>query len=362
MKIVLCPLHYLPVVGGSEVQVHRLAQGFQKLGHQVIAIANHFGKGLVEESYEEISIYRFPFLSSLAAKDLSAIKEILARAAKILSSFSPDVINTHALVAPLNFYHNRFIHAPLCATTHGGLVEAEDGKKSESARLLSKADQISSPAQHFLDFLSIDQPNVRIIPNGLPLPATPLQPIPTSPRIALIGRCAPEKGFGAALLAIKTILPKYPNLKAFLVGDGPLLQDFRKQIATLQIAHAVEIVGAVPPAQVHHWIDRAQVVLIPSTHECLNLVALETGQRGRPVLASDIFGLKESVENGITGYLVPPGDVEAFADRLDHLLSNPELIRWMGQRGFAKITREYCFEKTIQNYLEMYECAIQTHR
>lgn len=340
------------------MQVHCLALGLQRLGHQVIAIANHAAGGWVEESYEGVQVFRFPFVSALTEGNLPKVKAILSKVSQAIAAFAPDVINTHALVGPLNFYQNRVRGARLCVTTHGGLIEAAHFQRAECAKLCAAAKVVSAPAAHFLETLCLSHSSTRVIPNGLPPALTPVQPLPEAPVIAMVGRLAPEKGFDTALRALKLLLPKYPHLKLLLVGDGPESASLSHLIHQLNLHTAVERVGVVPPHHVHRFIDRAQLVFIPSTHECLCLMALEAAMRGRPVVASRIPGLQESVEDGVTGFLVPPRDPQALAAQAGRLLSSPRLAEQMGRHALEKVTRQFPFERAVQNYLKMYEDAI----
>lgn len=392
MRIALWPLHYLPMVGGAEVQVHHLAIALQNLGAEVIVIANHPNASYVYDTYEKIPVFRFPFVSALTEGNFKKVKEILAKVTQLLHQFAPDIVHAHALVEQISFYQNRvfkassFIErsalfqstsferkisdislqdlpssfslqpfkATLYVTTHGGLLEAAHCQRKECIRLCEKARFVTAPAENFLKQLFLKPEQLRVIPNGLPRAKAPLSPFPKNPVIGAIGRLAPEKGFDTALYALKLLLPKIPSAKLLLIGDGPELPFLSRCIEELNLGQAVEKIGVIPPSQVHKFIDQAQVVVIPSTHECLNLVALETAMRARPVVASNIFGLKEIVEDQITGFLITPQNPTHLAEKAYELLSNPKLAKQMGERAYKRVSEQFSYEAMIQNYLKLY--------
>ena len=101
------------------------------------------------------------------------------------------------------------------------------------------------------------------------------------------------------------------DARLVLVGDGPEYGRTRELVDSLGLADAVRYVGVVD--EVAPLLEAADVLLLPSETESFGLVALEAMASGVPVVASDVGGLPEVVEHGVTGFLAPVGDVEAMA-------------------------------------------------
>jgi glycosyltransferase involved in cell wall biosynthesis len=120
----------------------------------------------------------------------------------------------------------------------------------------------------------------------------------------------------------------------------------------------ITVVHNVPHPQVMaSWI-RASIAVVPSVcHEALGFVAVEAMIVGCPVVASSVGGLREVVQHGSTGLLVPPGDPGALATALDNLLDHPELRKQMGERGKAR-TRHFGVRTAVPRIVETYKDAL----
>jgi glycosyltransferase involved in cell wall biosynthesis len=138
--------------------------------------------------------------------------------------------------------------------------------------------------------------------------------------VLFVGRLASGKGVHELLRAVARL--DRPTALRF-VGDGPERDTLEREAAEMGIA--VSFDGALPPDDVARAMREAFVVAVPSTYpEGLGLVALEGMAAGALVVASEIGGLPESVVNGTTGWLVPPGDVAGLASALSDALALAE--------------------------------------
>ncbi len=118
------------------------------------------------------------------------------------------------------------------------------------------------------------------------------------------------------------------GLPLVVVGDGPLR------------ARVPGAAGFVPPAELGRWYERAAVVAAPSLREGYGVAPREAMAWGRPVVASRVGGLVDAVEDGVTGLLVPPGDVAALRAALQQLLGDAELRARLGAAAREKAQRE----------------------
>jgi glycosyltransferase involved in cell wall biosynthesis len=132
-----------------------------------------------------------------------------------------------------------------------------------------------------------------------------------------------------ALLKEKGIKP----LRLVLVGDGPAMAEFRTLARDLGVEQACEFAGYQPRQHVVELLARAAVSVLPSSSEGLPYVNIESFAVGTPVVASRVGGIPEIIRDGVDGFLVPPGDPVAIADRLQVLLSDDDLRTRMGQHA-----------------------------
>jgi glycosyltransferase involved in cell wall biosynthesis len=163
-------------------------------------------------------------------------------------------------------------------------------------------------------------------------------PAPGDGELLYVGRLSVEKGVLELLSAFRSLISRRPESRLTMVGTGPLEGYLRRLCATdPRLKASVRIEGRVAPGETEEYYSRSSVVLAPSLWpEPLGRVPMEAMAAGRPVIASGGGGIPEVVEDGKTGILVPPGDKEALADAIDHLLSNPKKRRRMGRRGFTR--------------------------
>jgi glycosyltransferase involved in cell wall biosynthesis len=121
----------------------------------------------------------------------------------------------------------------------------------------------------------------------------------------------------------------------------------------------ITVVHNVPHPQVMASLMRASIAVVPSVwHEALGFVAVEAAIVGCPIVASDVGGLREVVEHGSNGFLVPPGDPDALAAALDGLLDDPERRKLMGEASRAR-TRQFGVRNVVPGIVEVYKDALR---
>jgi len=366
MKILLWPTHYLPHIGGLEVMAHSLALELKKMGHEIIVIANHFDTIRFKEFIlEGISVYSFPFTPALESRKLSLVKAICDRINALFDEFGPDVVNAHGWFECFAFFQTRILQnrtTPLCITVHG-LLEQSHYDTSGCKQLWQRASAINTVSYALVESLKeyrLHHKAIQTIHNGLAKPTLPLAPhIIDPPTLLMIGRLTEEKRFDIGFHALKLLLSKYPNLKLTLVGGGPDFEALSQLKSALQLDDAITMTDYVPPSHVQNYIDKATIILVPSYYESFSLVALQAAQRARPVIASNVYGLKEVIEHGKTGLLVPPNKPEPLADAIDQLLSDQAMIKKMGKAAMERSNELFTIEMTAQNYAKMYRNILE---
>lgn len=336
--------------------VHNLAVSLRNQGHEIIVLTNaNKSSRLV---IDEISIYTFPFISSLFNYQLSHIGIILSEVNEIFNHFSPDIVNIHGWFEPFSFYQSRVIekkNIPVCLTIHG-LLEQDHYLTENCLKVWNRAQAINT-VSHALPQL-IPHPCFQVIYNGLPISKKTLCPLPKQ-RLLMVGRLTDEKCFHIAFYALKSLLLKYPNLELTLVGNGPNYQDLWTLKESLNLP--VKMPGFVPLEEVQDYIDQSTLVLVPSSYESFSLVALEAAFRARPVIASRVFGLKEVIEDQKTGILVEPKNTKKLAKAIDNLLSDPLKMELLGKNAFIRASHLFTIENTTNNYLRMYDQAVDLY-
>ncbi|MET9800956.1 glycosyltransferase [Streptomyces sp. NPDC006368] len=164
-------------------------------------------------------------------------------------------------------------------------------------------------------------------------------------RLIQLGRLVPRKGAAVAIAA----LSRLPDTELLIVGgpapdllDGdPEVRRLREVARQAGVADRVRFVGGMPSAEVPPLLRSADVVLCPADYEPFGIVPLEAMACGRPVVASAVGGQLDTVEDGVTGRLVPPRDPEALAAAVGDLLAAPERRAACGEAGRRRVLTRY---------------------
>jgi glycosyltransferase involved in cell wall biosynthesis len=174
------------------------------------------------------------------------------------------------------------------------------------------------------------------------------------PRLLCVGRLIPIKGHIVLLRAFAAARRNLPALRLDIAGRGPLEPALRAVAKELGVGDAVRFLGHVAPIQ--RAVEDAAIVVVPSMGEGFGMVALEAMERARPVIAAEIGGLGELVEDGVTGLLVPPGDPAPLARAIAELGGDLGRAARMGEAGrrraLDRFLQERCTDRTELLYRE----------
>jgi glycosyltransferase involved in cell wall biosynthesis len=155
----------------------------------------------------------------------------------------------------------------------------------------------------------------------------------TGKRVAFVGRLDPVKGALLLIEAMAEVLKRHPDATLTLAGDGPARAPAEVRAAALGISQAIHFAGFMTQGQVADLLAKSDMLALPSFAEGLPVVYMEALASRIPVVASRVAGVQELVEDGVTGFAVPPGDVATLVDRMVRLMDHPDAARRMGEAG-----------------------------
>ena len=155
------------------------------------------------------------------------------------------------------------------------------------------------------------------------------------------------------LLILENVLEKLPNVKFYWVGDGP----FRKEImAKLEKYKNFEWLGALEyPNKVREYLSEIDMYALISGLDMSPLTLLEAQLMKKPVIATNVGGISEIVENNKTGILIPPEDPKKMIKVINELLADDILMKTLQNNGFKFITQNFSWAKLLPKYIELYE-------
>ena len=203
---------------------------------------------------------------------------------------------------------------------------------------------------------------VWVIHNGLDLkrfdgPSGPIAGVPLENgtiTVAMVANLRPEKGHVVFLKAIQQVVTQIPRAQFLIVGDGPMREMIEMHIKELGIAGSVTMTGAV--TNIPSLLRSVDIVVLASLkNEGLPNAVMEAMAAGKPVVATDVGGTRELVTEGVTGYLVPSGDVSMMANRIKDLALSPAAQKTMGEKARRKIETQFEVERIARRFEQLYD-------
>jgi colanic acid/amylovoran biosynthesis glycosyltransferase len=315
---------YEPVhVGGALYGVTRYSSRFHRLFRERTfdVVHAHFGTG---------ALYAAPY----------------ARRHRV-----PLVVTFHGYDVPLLRSAERFRpHYLPYALLGDGMLETMALGLCASSELLEMLAEIGVPRQ-----------KLRLYHLGIDLASFSRGPRAAVPKVAMVGRFVPKKGFEYGVRAFALALSRGVRAELVLIGGGEREPGLRALVAELGIDQVVEFAGVLPSREVAERLSECDVLMAPSVvafdsnRESGVLVAKEASACELAVVGTCHGGLPEIIEEGVTGYLVPERDANTLGERLYRVLSDRVLCAELGKRGRAKMEREYDLVRQVAELEERYD-------
>ena len=166
-------------------------------------------------------------------------------------------------------------------------------------------------------------------------------PFPPQPCVLFVGRLEKEKGVHVLLEAMCQVREMVPSVRLLIAGDGSYRRELEAKVDRLSLREHVSFLGWLEGADLQGAYKEAWVLALPSIWaEGLGMVLVEAGLMGRPVIGSDLGGIRDIIQHGYNGFLVPPGDSKALAEAILTILMNRDLAQRMGLAN-SEVARKY---------------------
>jgi glycosyltransferase involved in cell wall biosynthesis len=408
MRIILCSNVYPPCfIGGAELIAHQHAKALQKVGNEVIVFAGDFGGRTkryecVKTRYDSLDVYRI----GLSSVDCRAEyvnffhRGVEERFYELLDSFSPDVVNMHNIIGlSAGLIHlSRLAGAKTVVTLHdhwgfcpkntlidnsgkrcldydscdgcvpdvylkGGLRIPFRIRKDYIDLQLKEVDAFISPSRYLADaYTEAGFPGERITVSWNGVDVRRFESIrkkrekDSVVRFSFIGHFGEHKGVGVLIEAAK-LLGARQRFRVNLVGIGEELERTRRRVEGMGFGEEVKFWGKVAYGKIKDVYQETDVLILPSIWPENHPGTITESMASRtPVIASRIGGIPELVEDGLTGFLVEPGNALELADRMERFITNRELIETLGERAYVRI-RHNTFENRIPKIMEVFEAG-----
>jgi len=174
--------------------------------------------------------------------------------------------------------------------------------------------------------------------------------------IGLGVRLKSQKGIIHLIKAVPNVLKTFPEIAFVVAGEGPLRASLEEECKKMGVDKNFFFLG--PRLDLPEILQILDLYVLPSEWEGLPLVILEAMAAGRAIIATDVGGNSVAIEDGKTGYLVPPKNPDALADKIVHLLSSPEKRQKFAEAARNKFYAEFSVERMVSKYENIYEEAL----
>jgi glycosyltransferase involved in cell wall biosynthesis len=179
------------------------------------------------------------------------------------------------------------------------------------------------------------------------------------PVVGNVARLSPLKNQKCLIEAMRLIVGRKPRARLAIVGWGELEQELESQVERSQLQDHVVFLGHRTASEVFEILAAIDVFALPSMCEGFSLTILEAMAAGKPVVATDVVGVREAVVDGETGLLVPFGDPHALAEAILDLLEDPGRSRAMGAAGRRHVEKLFSATIMAHRYEQLYEELIR---
>jgi len=376
MHVCMLTDYFLPhLLGGTERAVYEIGRRMVKCGHQVSVLTLDVHGHERRIQIEGLNIYRLPAVSltKFVGAQLTVSPFSLSEANRIIKSTQPDIVHAHNLyfsltaAAPLL---KRLRHVPLVTTLHLPRmfydrvlldVSISAYLKTVGHLIVQSSDKLIAVSRsvrtHAIEDLRVPFSKISFIPNGVDIGVyTPSNRRHENPTITYIGRLIGNKGPQYLIQAAPKILKAHPDVQIDVVGEGPLKGQLMRQVILEKLEDHIRFLGNVP--DILPILQSTTIFVRPSLTEGMSLAILEAMACGLPVVASKVGGNAEIIDDGETGFLVPPADANALAETIEFLLSSGKVASEAGKNARRKTEKLYDWQKIADLTVETYSPLI----
>lgn len=278
------------------------------------------------------------------------------------SARAPMIINPQGMEEFKTTTAKRTAYAPLHAAARYA---------AKYAHALIAADTLT--VNDIPHFLRVPPERVVLIPNGIDVDAARnwvsidvqrvlvqrLQLTQRLPLLLSVGRLEQNKGFDVMLEALARIRAFLPSKWLWLlVGEGPERAALQEKIRKYQFRDHVRLVGNVDDITLHNLYELATLFVHPTLFEGSSLVTLEAMCHARPLVGTMVGGIPDKIVRGQNGYLIPPGDAQALADKILLALRDQNRLRTMGDLSYQIARERFDWRVVLAQTLALYQAVL----
>lgn len=324
--------------GGAEVYIHELAKRWVKAGHKVTVFCGNDGHSPRYETIDGVEVVRrggFYFVYVWAflyyVLKFRDKYDIVIDCENGIPFFTPLYVQKKKYLVIHHIHQDVFRKSlsPLLSM----IATTLEMKIMPLVYRKIPVITVSPSSKHEIMNWKISKKEPVIIYNGVDLKRYKPAKKSEIPMVLYLGRLQQYKSLHVLIEAAKKILEHVPKAEFVIAGDGEDKHNLQALVKSLKLEAKITFLGKVTEEEKINLYQRAWVFVNPSFMEGWGITTIEANACGTPVVASRVSGLKDSVKNPHTGYLVDYGDVDAFADKIAKLLTNKTVRSSMSEEA-----------------------------
>ncbi len=367
MRILVLIHEYPPVGGGGGQSCQDIATELVRRGHEITIITAAYASLPLDETSAGFHLVRVTPPRKLAYK--AGLWEMAAfvitstiKALKVARNFKPDLIHAHFAVpaGAAAYLVSLLTGIPYVITAHLGDVPGGVPEKTRkwfrviypfTIPIWKKAAKVIAVSQATATLATKSYGlTPGIIPNGIPLEPDPGKKpgVNTPPVVFFAGRFVEQKNL-RVFVEVLTALKHLP-WRCVMLGDGALKYEIERSIKTSNLEDRFHLPGWVSPDTVQQYMRNSDILFMPSLSEGLSVVGVQALSAGLAIVAYDVGGFSDLVEQGVNGYLVEPGNPQGLQVALQNLLSDTGKLIAARNASLAMVEKF-----NITNVVDQYE-------
>ena len=387
LSVALLSWEYPPVVvGGLSRHVYELSRHLARDGHSVTVYTRGHPGASLDDTEEGVRIARVrEYPPPLAVEDLIPWTlafniGLIDRATPELLDDPPDVLHAHDwLVAYAATVLRGLASLPLVTTIHATEHGRHGGRLPGSTQrfihrverwLVSESERVITCSSFMRDevaaALGADEGRLDLVPNQIDLAPFATEPSSVRPElwpedrpmVLFAGRLEYEKGVQTILEALPELERRVPGVGLVVAGDGTYRQTLEARATSLGLDGRVRFLGFADETRLRSLYRSADLTIVPSLYEPFGLVTLEAMASGTPVLVADTGGLREIVEDGVSGLRFPPGDARALARSAARILREAGLSERLSREARSALAARGSWSVAAARTADAYRAAM----
>jgi PEP-CTERM/exosortase A-associated glycosyltransferase len=399
MKILHILDHSIPLHSGYTFRTRAILEQQNALGWETAHVTSikHTAESPDEETVDGLRFYRTRSSNGMLAKipllnQLDVVASLNRRLDQVIAAERPDILHAHspslngiaALMAgrrhkiPVVYECRAFWED--AAVDHG--TSTEGGVRYRLTKALEsyvfrRADAVTTICEGLKnDIISrgVAQDRVTVIPNAVDIERFSIETTRNQELVAelglsgktvlgFIGSFYAYEGLGLLVKSLPQIMSRVPKVKLLLVGGGPQQEEIRNQVARMGFSDTVVFTGRVPHDVVKDYYNLVDIFVYPRlsmrlTELVTPLKPLEAMAQGKLVLASDVGGHKELIQDGYNGHLFKAGNIDSLAQAVADLVEQEELWEKLKVNGRSFVEQERTWRVSVSRYDEVYHGVV----